>query len=198
MNTSIRAMLLTAVVCVVGTGHAEADIFTATVPGLEGVRMDYFGPAHSAPVDFGHGFTTIDKVTIAITATGHTGAAILSDPFLGSFETDVPAGLISLIRSTDGTASTFLGGVGPFTETLGTQQVNRFGSIAHLLGGRAEIFLEFDGLLSFYNIFVYDPPFVDIQSVTVTVEGTSTASMGDPTGDGFVGIEDLNLVLGGV
>lgn len=200
MNTSIRAMLLTAVVCVVGTGHAEADIFTVTVPALEGIRFSYGDPFVTAPVDFGQSFTQINQVTVSVTGTGHTGSAVVVGDLLhpGTSEPfDLEAEFLVLLRDEDGSNSVFFGALGTFGDTASTAEASK-GANSALLDGRGEVLIETNGIISLFGSVVpLDPSYVDIQSFIITIDATSAASGGDPTGDGFVGIADLNLVLGG-
>jgi hypothetical protein len=200
MNQRPRSAITIAISTVLTalTTPATAGVFTATVPALAGVRMNYFDPGISAPVDFGQSFISIDKVTVSITGTGHTGSGTISlDPFGGGTPIDINASLIASIREPDGSASKFVGGIGPFIDTTSTQQASKSAPFAHLLDGASAVSLDFDQISSPGTLSIFDFPFVDIQSVTITVEGTSAASMGDPNGDGFVGIDDLNLALAG-
>jgi hypothetical protein len=190
------------------TGRAHAGIYTVSVPAFEGVRYTYDDPSLAAIVDFGQPFSQIDRVTVSVTATGHTGAGLATVwDFMGGYEIigvtlDAEFFVTTTTEYWDGGKSSFalFADLGVFDETTpmtiestATRNLNTFRD------GKAEFNINTNALVFIGGgtLFPYDPAYVDIQSFTITVEGEPFTLVSDPTNDGFVGIEDLNLVLGG-
>ena len=188
-------------------GHSHAGVYTVSVPAFEGVRYTYDDPSLAAIVDFGHPFSQIDKVTVSVTATGHTGAGLATVwDFMGGYDIigvtlDAEIFVTTSTEYWDGGKSYFalFTGLGVFDETtpmtIESTATRKFDT---LRDGKAEFNINTNAMVFIGGgtLFPYDPSYVDIQSFTVTVEGEPFGFVSDANGDGFVGIADLNIVLG--
>ena len=191
-------------------GQVHAGVYTVSVPAFEGVRYTYGDPELADIVDFGQPFSQIDRITVAITGTGHTGGMYMSTwnpsppagPMLTYFT--LPAELLVSTQTEywDGGKSKFgfFGAVGVFDETTPmTIEADEYFSSDTLRDGKAEFNVSanyigtLDGLIGGGG--TPDYAYVDIQTFTVTIEGEPFQYVSDADGDGFVGIGDLNIVL---
>lgn len=188
-------------------GQAQAGVYTVSVPAFEGVRYTYDDPSLTTVVDFGQTFSQIDKVTVSVTGTGHTGAGLASlwDFIGGYYTTDVTLNAEFFVTTSteywDGgkSYSALFTDLGVFDETTPlTIESAATRNLNTLRDGKAEFNINTNSLLFIGGggLFPYDPAYVDIQSFTITIEGEPFGFVSDANGDGFVGISDLNIVLG--
>ncbi len=200
MQNLMRGALLAALVGCVGTSSALGDSYTLSLTELEGVRFSY-GDSITTPIDFGQSFAQIDEITVTITGTGHTGSAYVSgswgDPWNPSLiVVDLDAEFIVFIGDDGEADSVFFNDFGVFGETTTTNEHTET-ETQPLLNGIGSLRLETNYILSIGGggALPIELSYVDIESASVTVTGTTTASFGDPTADGFIGLDDLDLVL---
>ncbi|MEZ6192512.1 MAG: hypothetical protein R3C45_14645 [Phycisphaerales bacterium] len=158
------------------------------VPSLTGGFM-HGQAAISATVDFGVEFIWGPQVFVEVTGTGTSGTASG-----GAF----PAELLVSVYTPGGdlvVAPKVLGpyGVAPATYTTGelTGDLDG-GSVGGGLGSVFEIVIETNDIYS----GILTAAMVDITNVTVSALDNAPTCGGDIGCDGFVGIADLNIVLG--
>jgi hypothetical protein len=198
MNHTIRALAGAGLCCLAGVSGAEAEVFSMSVPAMEGVRYSYGAPTLYVDVDFGMPFEQVNSVTLSLTGTGRQGIGYVHGDLLNpgiygpyTLEAEILAGIM---REEVG-RGTYLGLFGPFDDTPATFESTKVPSY-QFADGRAQFYIEANSIISLIGQMVpTEPSYVDIESFIVTIEGVTSASVGDPTGDGFVGIADLNLVL---
>ncbi len=199
MLNLMRGVLLAALVGCVGTSSVWGDSYTLSLPELEGVRFSYGDSIHT-PIDFGQSFAQIDQITISITGTGHTGSAYVSvglDPWNPRLEViDLDAEFMVFLSDDGDADSVFFHDFGEYAETTTIHERTET-EVDPLLNGIGILRLETNVVLSIGGggALPIEPSYVDIESASVTVTGTTSASFGDPTADGFVGLDDLDLVL---
>jgi MYXO-CTERM domain-containing protein len=168
------------------TGRAE--IFTLDLPELTGTFVHGQAPI-SAFFNYGLGFTSVNDMTLSITATGLPGSDINTN--------HIPA---ELLGSVDANGMNQLDPTvfGPYGAVADTQEATFIldrGLAGDLYVGAfdvsGEVVIDTNDIYPGVTVF----PEVQITAVTLTVDG-QLCTGGDLNCDGFVGIAELNIVLG--
>ena len=178
-------------VCVLCTTRLSADSLTMDVPGLVGTFVHGQEPVE-ALVDFGFAFQPLWGVTLEITATGHPGhegaVALPVDLLVSAHSVDQ--------HGTPGMTWFNPTVMGPFGQASSTREVTEgFVWIAiyppPITSGRAYITLDTPpGAINDDY-----PSYLEITSARITAEYWALAIPGDINGDGFVGLDDLDIIL---
>ncbi len=191
MSAAFRLSVFSAVLCLLLAGPStRAELITIDLPELTGTFVHGQAPI-SATVDFGEVDGALTALWVVITATGTPGFSDTYGEVPPELVVSALNGDYQFIRPTV---------LGPFGATSTTLEVmNMIGTLngdlaGSTTGGNREVHVTFDTNDIYSNIVT--SPFVEISSVTVTAGFEPTPDCGWMGCDGFVGISELNLVLG--
>ncbi len=156
---------------------SQAASYSTVLPGLNGLYSYSDAPGTAPPVsfDFGIQFSSIQSLTIEVTASGENGIyqyrnmdGSITGPFIN--EPRIIFGFIN-----EG-SSTPWGGLGPVSGTVQSysETSTDFTELDFLLDGEGEMHLDHDLMVSFpeVTIEILTPSMFEVENVTLTVNGT--------------------------
>jgi PEP-CTERM motif-containing protein len=189
MNTTTHTKIITAVLCLgISAQTGKADTFTLDLPELTGTFVH--GQASiSAFFNYGLNFLSVQNMTLSITATGLPGSDNNANP--------IPAELLGSVDANGMTQldPTVFGPYGAAPATQSTTFIFDRGLAGDLYAGAFDVSGQV--VIDTNDIYpnITTSPEVQITAVSLTVEG-QLCTGGDLNCDGFVGIYELNVVLG--
>lgn len=172
----MKKIILYSLILICTATYSSAATYSVTLPELNGTYI-FEGPNTSASFDFGLQFSSIESMTIEVTASG-TNGSVLRTPLNGD-----PSQTLSLSPTAEfyfeweeGFESRPYGGLGPFTSTVQTDSDTTSSPVS--LG----FLLDGEGVLDFGHmtvLFLTDatyeiltPSEFEVENVTLTVNGT--------------------------